>query len=313
MKSLADAFIKENRNRYGLTGTNIAHNPYKGYPGYQYQGQLFSRDNHFLYGYNGMPLNWRRSSSCMYYTTYGPMPRKAIYPGDAIGDALKEVYETFGSFLLVNDGSTEAHAIAEAAIKTGTPIEQLVISMGEHGVVYPYDGRITTHVYTLHNDMFRNYMEEFCAELRVKSSKVILDMMIAVCCPKVPLLVFPGQVKTIDHNATGLAQPCGPQYAAIEDYEEDTALHRFAIKRERRNILPDFCRWSPELIRSLATQGTGVSVIRSFDRATDVVDEAFPSIQEGVQSWHDKAKHNEVWHTPIYGESTAYGVVFEDD
>ena len=113
--SKADDFIAENIERYGLTGTNVTPNPPK-YPELEGSGILFfSHENHFVWGYNGVGYNSRRSSSDIYFTDYYYGVRDKVLPlGEALVNAAGEMHDHFGGFAVVNAGNVQSYAFAEA-------------------------------------------------------------------------------------------------------------------------------------------------------------------------------------------------------
>ena len=111
-QNLADKFISERVEVFGLNGSNTTKNPDAGFPQVTLRSDLcFSKGNHFKFGYNGEVGRFRQSSTCMFWTEHGQV-RRALGDFDSeLKEAAKEALQGIGFDLLVVCGfAFDAHA-----------------------------------------------------------------------------------------------------------------------------------------------------------------------------------------------------------
>ncbi len=337
-KRKADQFIAANIQKYGLTGSNVTPNDAK-HPKLSGNGVLyFSKDNHFVWGYNGKSYTNRRSSSCMYFTDYlTPRYSGTILPLDAtLIDIAEQLYKEFGCITVVNRGRVEDIAFVHACFAAEIDFEQIVV---DYSGGFPYNPDLHQHPHQYPNvgvspmsfvevtpDLILDTARIVTDWLRTKSIDVIQD--IAIARSTTNKLVYPSRMNFINHNSDD-GTPCGPAYWALCDAEEDTALLRYGWYDEGMSHLAvaNLATWHPDLMLSqlhdpilrkcLLTDAANAS------HATDMMwqnvtpvsvpprekPEWWDAVQDEINRMHDGGKCNEKWYTPVQNMGATYGTV----
>ena len=326
IKQKANRFIAANIQTFGLNGSNVTHNTPKhprllgGVPLY------FSKNNHFVWGYNGNSYASRRSSSCMYFTDY--LKQKftgSVLPLDRslvdIAEQLVDDYAAWDDVFIINRGRFEDFAFIEASKKAGTKFKQLVVRYAHEGHYQsiPLDPAVPHHTFHVTPDCLLDTARVVVPWLRTKSIDTILDITIARSMEFEESLIFPSKMKFVNNNHDGI-HACGPPNWALCDAEEDTALLRYRWYDETSGVnllTTNLATWSPELIASQldhpemrrcmmsaapdadgATRNMWKSVSPQKYEFTDKPD-WWESVQEEINEMHDGGKYNEKWITPL--------------
>jgi hypothetical protein len=316
-KQKADQFIAKNIAEFGFRGTNLTHNEAK-HPELSGNDVLyFSKDNHFVWGYNGKSYINRRSSSCMYFTDYlKPRNTGSILPLDAtLIDVAEQLQKEFGRFSVVNRGRVEDIAFIHACYEAGVEFNQLAVEYRDDpAYTSDYDRNDTM---TITPDMLLDTANIVTQWLRTKSLDAIQDITIARKTTN--KLVYPSRLNFVNHNF-GVDTPCGPAYWALCDAEEDTALLRYGWYDEGMShiTVANLATWYPSLMASqlndpilkkclegdtadahLATDRMWRSVCPThFNQRANP--EWWNAVQNEINHMHDGGKCNEKWYTPLH-------------
>ena len=242
-----DSFIKEHLAQYGLNGFNTNHNrPRIGFPEYPCANTLqFSHRNHFLFGYNGLTFNWRKSSSCIYWTDYG-RPERA--PMAFFAEAVRSfqlIYERHGKFSLAYMGDLNSQFMLEAAARSGCPHEVVVMQIpGYLEIPLP---KSAARSCVVEISRIEKFIFDFAEEVRCDSPLVGLRAFFALLSD-LPT-VFHAKFDTLvncgfDRQAQKMA---GPTQWALVDNERATAIERWLIRHDRPGV-GSFFKFSPELM-----------------------------------------------------------------
>ena len=333
----AKEFIASHIQEYGLAGSNTTQNDPK-YPRLQGGSPLyFSKNNHFVWGYNGQSYRNRRSSTCMYFTDY--LKQKStgsVLSLDRslvdIAEQLLDEYAAWDTVYVVNRGRFEDYATIEACKEAGTKFHQLVVKYeGEspyHAI--PYDSAVPHSSFYVTSDMLLEVAQGVVPWLRTTSLDTILDITISRNMGYDESLIYPSRMKFVNQNHDG-ERACGPANWALCDAEEDTALMRYSWFEGHTNIsnlTANLATWSPELIASqldhpelkncmvgnganadIATENMWKSITFKNYECTDRPS-WWEEVQEEIIELHDNGKHNEKWFTPLYRLLDRVGVSY---
>lgn len=327
IKRKADAFIISHINRYGLTGSNTAQNKPM-FPKLSGGSPLhFSKNNHFVWGYNGYGYQNRRSSTCMYFTDY--LKQKSTGSVLSLDRSLVDIalqlddqYSAWDAVYVVNRGRFEDYAFIEACKEANAQFHQLVVRYNGENQYHatPYDPAVPHSSFYVTPDMLRDVAQSVVPWLRTTSLDTILDIAISRNMGYDESLIYPSRMKFVNHNHDG-ERSCGPANWALCDAEEDTALMRYSWFGEHTNmsnLTANLATWSPELIASqldhpelrncmtgdganadLATENMWKGVSPEQYEFTDRPN-WWAEVQEEIIEMHDGGKHNEKWYTPLH-------------
>ena len=330
-KQKADIFIAEHVTQYGLVGSNTNHNDPK-YP--QLRGGSsygFSKDFHFVWGYNGKRLQNRRSSTCMYSTFYRKLPStgSVLSLDRSLVDIAEQLIKYFlgRTLVVVNRGRPEDHAFVEACKQLNNirgpldpEIEQIVLSY-DGDVSYDFDDLVKFTIIDITPTLLLNTAELVVPWLRTSSIDVIQDIVVARAFgDNNTQLVYPSRMNFVNHNHDGI-RVVGPANWALRDAEEDTALMRYDWFNDSGNMMcttTNLAVWSPELMASQLSNtymqhclmgNTKANANYATDKMWESVSPISHSLAEVPEWWedvehqivrmHDGGKHNEQWYTPL--------------
>ena len=336
-KRKVEEFIAANIQKYGLTGSNTAHNEPKFQKLHGGSPLYFSKNNHFIWGYSGHSYHSRRSSTCMYFTDY--LKQKSTGSVLSLDRSLVDIagqlvdqYAAWDAVYVVNRGRFEDYAVIEACKNAETMFHQLVVKYeGEspyHAI--PYDSAVPHSSFYVTSDMLLELAQVVVPWLRTKSLDTILDIAISRGMGYDESLIYPTRMKFVNHNHDG-KQSCGPANWALCDAEEDTALMRYSWYESHTNIsnlTANVATWSPELIASqldhpelrecmtgnganadLATENMWKSLSPKNYECTDRPS-WWEEVQEEINEIHDNGKYNEKWYTPLHRLLDRVGVSY---
>lgn len=330
-KQNADAFIAQNIEQYGLDGSNITHNDPK-YPELRGGSSYgFSKDSHFMWGYNGRKLKNRRSSTCMYSTFYQKLPNtgSVLSLDRSLVDIAEQIKKTFidRTIVVINRGRMEDHAFVEACSQLngtleplGIEFEQIVLSH-DGDVHYDFDDSVKFTVLDITPSLLLNTAELVVPWLRTSSIDVIQDIVIARALGgNHTQLVYPSRMNFVNHNHDGI-KIVGPSNWALRDAEEDTALMRYDWFEGGGRMMcttTNLAVWSPELMASQLNNTYIQHCLMGNTKATAnyatdkmwgsvspishslaSVPEWWGDIEHQIVRMHDGGKHNEQWYTPL--------------
>lgn len=320
MKRMANKFIKKHIAEYGLDGSNVTHNDLK-YPELGGSGILFfSKENHFVWGYNGESYINRRSSSCMYFTDYLKQRNTgSILSLDrSLVDIAEQMNSHYPSFSVVNRGRLEDYAFVEACRDAGVTFDQTVLTY-DGQLPYEINASVNFTLMDITAELLMNVADVVVPWLRTRSISIIQDIAIARAFDD--QLVYPSRMHLVNHNHDG-EKSCGPANWALCDEEEDTALVRYDwLEDGKTHVTPNLATWSPELMASQLNDhefkkwiaGPGRTAPNSSDAMEDMWQRVSPfplqsyklpdwwdDVQGHIDSIHDKGKCNEKWFTPLH-------------
>ena len=331
-KKEADRFIESHISAFGLTGYNA--------PVYDQKFPImmgssvfhFSKENHFVWGYDGKSCRNRISSTCMYFTNYQKLPYTgSILPlSSALVDIAEQVNKAYPDHLfIVNRGRYEDYAFVDACQETNLPFTQVLISY-DGNIEYEYDPYMPSVICNVSQDSLLSMAENVVPWLRTSSINVLLDIFISTQFGE--HLVYPSRMKFVNHNYTDEG-PCGPANWALCDEEEDTALMRHDwFCASPTHVIPNLATWSPELmasqlndphlIKCLTSNATATAEeatremwksVSPIDQEFDMLPEWWEETQEAIRDIHDGGKHNEHWYTPLHRLLPKLGVTYPVD
>lgn len=299
----SESFLSDDVAKYGLTGTNTTFNPDR-YPELDSKFGFFSKDNHFVFGYNGNHFNNRKSSSCIFYTSYGetiaeppqynPLEEQLLID---VEDIISTVHPK--KIAIFNDGTAQATSLCNMVSFLEPDAVQIVPDFSK----YRHNGSLpnlqTLRILGVINDRISDY-----AVVRTRSIPNVLKMM-AVDQFMDYCILFPSSLRIINHNTIN-GRVCGPPNFAVCDTEEDMAVLRYVAhyKHDVQVILMD--RWSPSSVasqlycydyfKSDISDSESDNSIYSGKYLPTTMENAFRILIDGQ---HDKAKYNESWFTPV--------------
>jgi len=340
-KKNADDFIEANHEAFGLNGSNVVHNPqlYSEIEGDNIR--IYSKDNHFKWGYNGEFFNTRHSSSSMYFTDYGKLPYTGTtLPVDLmlvhIIEELKKYYFSDEKISVINRGRYEDYAFVHAC-------QEARVDFNEISIEYEDDenasGNITLDEETNTLKITRESLLLTAAMIngwsRIKSLKVIQDILIYRKAGG--NLVFPSRLHFVNHNYD-IDRACGPRYWSLADAEQDTTLMRYHwlngetnLSADRKLALTNLGIWSPELIHSQLCEPIMKQCFMSDNKdsemATDLMWQSccpahveplklpdwWDETEKLIGTYHDGSKFNEVWYTPLHRLAQHYELPYVDE
>ena len=335
MNESRNDFVAAHIGKYGLTGSNTIHNDPK-YPKLERNNRLnFSRQNHFVWGYNGEQYTNRRSSTCMGDTDYRRLRNTgSVLPLDAcLIDIAEQVCRKNRNegVVIVNRGRFEDYAFVDAFRQATPHVYQIILDEGGTPL-YEHDPYVPAIPFELESDYMRNVIASVVPWLRTKSRDVILDVAMTRNRYLGDTLVFPSRMKFVNHNFDG-DQACGPAYWALCDSEEDTALMRYScFEPDTQYIHANMGLWSPDLIASQLTHDAlkdcfARNDIGTADEATDEMWRSVSPFKEQftnyptwwnqldsyIEEEHDNGKYDEKWYTPVHRLHRRLGIPFEDE
>jgi len=326
-KQKADQFISSKIDEFGFGGSNFTHNEAKHAALSGINNLFFSKNNHFMWGYNGESYINRRSSSCMYFTHYRkPRNTGTVLPlGAMLMDVAEQLQKEFGRFSVVNRGRVEDIAFVHACYEAGVEFDQLAIDYRDDpAYTSDYDRNGTM---TLTPSMLLDTAGIVTQWLRTKSIEAIQDITIAR--NTTAKLVYPSRMNFVNHNSDA-GNPCGPAYWALCDAEEDTALLRYGWYDEgmQHIAVANLAIWAPELMASqlddpimkrCLMSDTANAVSATDNMWRNVCPTHFhqrdnpvwwDAVQDEINHMHDGGKCNGIWYTPLYEMTDTYGTIY---
>lgn len=293
-------------------------NPPKGYINVPTRCPAFTRDNHFVYGYNGSTFNCRSASTCMYFADYIFEPKRALSIYDELEHTAREMAEQYGRFGIKISGLPIQYALADACRRVDVDFFQIVTQQSwMTEPYYPYDGRNQTVTVLADDKMLEDMVPEVVGITRSTSSGTLMKAFLSRVF--VDPVVF-GSGLTFSNMHHDGENAVGPEHWVLVDSEEDTAICRWWMN-EGMTGCHGTARWSPELMASQLRQALRFFATpngRSDDYWTDFyyfglweapvqltrdVDQQFYDWQANLEAMmkeeHDGGKHNEKWLTPV--------------
>ena len=218
-------FIEDNIKKYGLNGTNFIHNPIEHTYDFSYKNQIWTRDNYLKWGYNGECYNLRKSSTCVFWVDYGKIEAEVENNWyEETTKAVSEIYDKFGKF----------------AIQTLNKSSQYIISAADN-LGIPYE-----KVKAVDN---KDLMQNFADTVKCKSPKIILSMT-AELLTDLPIIYSSQSNLLLNQNYCEVkSKGVGPVNWNLVDNEKYFSINRWLMKTNRPGI-PNFWKWSPELVLS---------------------------------------------------------------
>lgn len=299
----SNGFLSDNVDKYGLTGTNTTFNPDK-YPQLDNKFGFFSKDNHFVFGYNGKYFNNRKSSSCIFYTSYGETLSEPITYNPLEEQLLNDVEDITSvvnpkKIAVFNDGTSQASSLCHMVSFVDPDAVQIIPEYAK----YRSNGSLNNTQYLDIPGVINEKILDY-AVVRTRSIANVLKIM-AVDQFADYCILFPGSLRIMNHNMVD-GKECGPPNFSVCDTEEDMAVLRYVAhhKHDAQVILMD--RWSPS---SVASQLYCYDYWNTEVGSNEYKDNIYSgnylpatmknALQLLIDANHDKAKYNESWFTPV--------------
>ncbi|MDP1966860.1 MAG: hypothetical protein Q8K93_32225 [Reyranella sp.] len=241
-----EAFLIEHLPRFGLTGSNnqvpadIALGPIPP------RDLVFTKDNHFDWGFGADAFNRRTHGVDRYWTEYGRPARPHEGFRAELIRALREIADRHGRIGITADGGYVTESAMAAAKAAGIPFEQVVIEV-EGFRVPAFDAAIPTQVHRVSQDQLRDFSESFGHEAGCGDAWLALEAMHGARSP-LPHIYDGTEVRLVnnayDERRKAIA---GPANWSLVDNEQFTAINRFLLLANCPGV-PSILRWSPELM-----------------------------------------------------------------
>lgn len=202
--------------------------------------------NHFRFGYDTEEFSARQSGAARYWTEYGRPSRRHGDFAMEIETALGEIASRHGRISIAGSGGPISRAVAFLAermdldaVITRIEIDGVSASAVSGGL------RVETHAHRF--ESFAEFAQSFAARAGCGDAWVALAAFHAAHATA-PQIADHGELRLLDNGIDErLVAVVAPPNLCLIDNEAFTALDRWLIA-EGRAGLPQFLRWSPELM-----------------------------------------------------------------
>lgn len=209
---------------------------------------VFTKSNHFRWGFGGMAFNRRLRGVERYWTDYGRPVRPHQGFRRELVQAMQEIAGEYGRISITADGGYITEIAMAAARTANVAYEQVVVEV--EGFAAPtVDLSVQTRIHRISQTQLQDFAEAFSHNAGCSDAWLALEALHGTLSP-LPHVYDGSEIRLVNNAYDERRQAiCSPANWSLVDSEQFTAINRHLILANRPGV-PSLLRWSPELMAS---------------------------------------------------------------
>lgn len=248
VKSSADAFIEKYIERFGVMGSN-------NFNGTRMNSQSlceheWSCDNHYGFGFNGIPLSQRVKSSDFYYVQYQRVPEECGDLREEIIRAIRYFSRQNGGVSVPGHGGILCEVLINACREAGIAFQVVQLDFTDLAYAWPQYRDVKIERPRVNLRELQNFSDQFNELSACIDAEIIFHAFVGFRSELPHIYETHLGLQFTDYNFDYLEDiTVGPANWCLVDAEKRTATCRFLHGMGRVGLV-DFFHFTPELMRA---------------------------------------------------------------